>query len=399
MRLRALSHSMMTSGTHWIHFNLLIRDQVLADAVKIDGKYREWQSIQQNPVIRVGLELPVTDWAIGEHVVYRSLDALIGRGNFLIQAPTACYLINEDSLLPEEPGSDRVQNYLRVVRLADILCKQADHVDQTGGTPRLVFLHKASLTVPISYGADDLDQPFQVSEALESLLGSDEHKEQKRSILKATLYDRLANEADPDQRFRRLLRNLNDLAREFRERYQLFVCEFDFEEVREELEEKRRDYLTRLNATFHDVGGKLLSVPVAFYIAVTKMAPLPGIGSPFETLVLNTVVALAVLIVGLYIWMLLNSYRHTLDTTGEEYRALLGRWQSHLKFAEQKEEVEQTRQTLDKRRHRLLTYFRITSWTVIVTVVMTLGLYLMRLFRWEAAIWDGLKAVKTLLLP
>ncbi|UHD14600.1 hypothetical protein [Thiocapsa bogorovii] len=133
------------------------------------------------------------------------------------------------------------------------------------------------------------------------MLDSDEHKEQKRSILKATLYDLLASETDPDRRFRRLLRNLPDLAREFRERYQLFVCEFDFEEVREELEEKRRDYLVRLNAAFHDMGAKLLSVPVAFYIAVSKMAPLTSTASTFETLVLNTVVALAVVIVSLYI--------------------------------------------------------------------------------------------------
>lgn len=378
--------------------DLLIRDKVLDDTVKIDGKYSDWSKIQPNPSIRAGLELPVTDWASDEHVIYRSLDALIGRGYFLMQAPTGCYLIDEDTLVPEEPGNDRVQNYLRAVRLADLLWKQADHLDRSEGTLRLVFLHKASLTVSVAYRADDLDLPIEGLEALESLLESGEHKEQKRSILKATLYDLLASKADPDQRFRRLLRNLSNLAREFRERYQLFVCEFDFEEVRKELEEKRRDYLVRLNATFHDMGAKLLSVPVAFYLAVTKMEPLPSTGSPFEALVLNTVVALAVVLVGLYIWMLLNSHRHTLDATGDEYTALLTRWQSRLRFAEQKEEVKQTHQILDKRLRRLLTYFRITSWTVIGTVVITLGLYLMRLFRWEAAIWDGLKAIKAMLI-
>lgn len=379
--------------------DLLVRDQVLGDAVKIDGRYSGWSNIQPNPALRAGLELPVTDWALGDYVIYRSLDTLIGRGNFLLRAPTECYLIDEDALVPEEPGSDRVRNYLRVVRLADLLCQQADHVDRTGGTPRLVFLHKASLTVPVTYRADDLDRSIQGLEALESLLESGEHKEQKRSILKAALYDLLASETDPDRRFRRLLSNLTDLAREFRERYQLFVCEFDFEEVREELEEKRRDYLVRLNATFHDMGAKPLSVPVAFYVAVTKMVPLPSTGSPFETLVLNTVVALAVVIVSLYIWMLLNSHRHTLRATGEEYTALLNRWQSRLRFAEQREEVKQTCKTLDDRRDQLIAYFLITSRTVAGTVILTLGLYLMRLFRWETAIWDGLRALKVMLLP
>lgn len=336
---------------------------------------------------------------MGDHVIYRNLDALIGRGQFLLQAPTACYLIDEDSLLPEDPGSDRAQRYLRAVKLAELLQGQADYLDQQGGTPRLVFLHKVSLTLPITYDADDLQQPIQGLDVLESLLESDEHQEQKRSILKAALFDLVATEADPDQRFRRLLHNLPDFARLFRERYQLFVCEFDFDEVREELEEKRRDYLVRLNACFHEMGAKLLSVPVAFYIAVTKMAPFPASGSPFETLILNTVVLLAVVIVGLYIGMLLNSHRHTLDATGDEYRALLERWQARLRFAEQRQEVERTRATLDKRRQRVISYFRITSWTVFATVLVTLGLYLMRLFRWEPAIWDWLSSVKSLLMP
>ncbi|UHD14601.1 hypothetical protein [Thiocapsa bogorovii] len=97
--------------------------------------------------------------------------------------------------------------------------------------------------------------------------------------------------------------------------------------------------------------------------------------------------------------MLLNSHRQTLDATGEEYTALLNRWQSRLRFAEQKGEVEETRQTLDKRRRRLLGYFRITSLTVVGTVGITLGLYLMRLFRWETAIWDALRSLKTTLFP
>jgi len=61
--------------------------------------------------------------------------------------------------------------------------------------------------------------------------------------------------------------------------------------------------------------------------------------------------------------------------------------------------VEQTRQTLDNRRRRLIGYFRITSSTVFVTLVVTLGLYLMRLFRWETAISNWLSSVKTMLLP
>ncbi|AGA89333.1 hypothetical protein Thimo_0475 [Thioflavicoccus mobilis 8321] len=56
------------------------------------------------------------------------------------------------------------------------------------------------------------------------------------------------------------------------------------------------------------------------------------------------------------------------------------------------------RETLHHLRHLLLAYFRITFWTVVGTVVVTLGLYLMRLFRRETTNWDWLRATKTTLL-
>jgi hypothetical protein len=66
----------------------------------------------------------------------------------------------------------------------------------------------------------------------------------------------------------------------------VFVCALDFEAMGKELEEKRRDYLVRLNAAFHDMGTRLLSVPVAIYLALTKMQPLPATGEAFEALLL-----------------------------------------------------------------------------------------------------------------
>jgi hypothetical protein len=377
----------------------LIRAGVLDDSLEVDGRFKVWVEVPPTSGQRVRIELPVAAWVAGSHVVYRNLDDLIRTGLFLTQAPAACYLVDEDLLLPPDKPSGPVAGYLQAVDLAQLLAEQADHHDQIGGKPRLIFLHKASLTLPIDYHVGDLGEPLEGLDQLRELLASGEHKEQKRSILKAVLYERLASEPTQSERFRRLLRHLPELVREFRERYQLFICEFDFEEVREELEEKRRDYLGRLNAAFHDMGAKLLSVPVAFYLAFTKMKPLPAAGDAFEALLLNVVVTLAVLLVSLYIWMLLNSHRHTLLATAEEYGALLARWYDKLQFPEQQAEVDKTRSALDRRKGRLLTYFRVTRWSIIATVLITLALFLMRVFRWEDPVWNALLGLKTWLLP
>jgi hypothetical protein len=378
--------------------DLLVRAGALEDSLELAGKLTRWADVPPTSTRQIRVELPVAVWADGAHVVYRNLDALIGRGAFLTQAPTACYLVDEDLLLPQDTPSGPAAGYLQAVELAQILAEQADHQDRSGGKPRLIFLHTASLTLPIDYDAGDLSAPLEGVDQLAELLGSGEHKEQKRSILKAVLHDRLAMEPDPAQRFRRLLRHLPEFVREFRERYQLFVCEFDFEEVRKELEEKRRDYLVRLNATFHDMGAKLLSVPVAFYLAFTKMKPLPATGDVFEAVLLNSVVTLAVLLVSLYILMLLNSHRHTLLATAEEYDALLARWFEKLTFPEQRAEVDDTRRTLDRRKARLLTYFGVTRWSILATVLIMIGLFLMRMFRWEDGVWNALLGLKALLV-
>ncbi len=378
--------------------DLLIGDKVLDELVQVGRAQRDWSTFSRDNADVIRIRLPVADWGVGDCVVYRNLRALIGRGRFLTVLPRAFYLIDEGIIVPPDEGTATVRCYLRAVALTELLTQQADHIDHASGTPRLVFLHKVSIAVPVVYDEGNLSVPIEGLEDLQTLLASPEHREQKRSILKAALYDLLATEKEGD-RFRRLLRHIKELSQEFRERYQLFVSEFDFNEVREELEERRRDYLTRLNGAFNDVGAKLLSVPVAFYIAVTKMEPLPVSGSPFEALVLNSVVSLAVLIVCIYILMLLNSHRHTLMATGQEYANLFDRWLGKLRFAEQKAQVQQTLDDLDRRRRRLLWYFRVTVFSVVGTLIITLALYLLRLFRWEDETWIALQAVQTLFLP
>lgn len=394
----ALEGNVKLSSETYDALDLLIGDHVLDDLVQVGREQRQWRAFSRDSDDVIRVKLPLADWGIGGSVVYRNLSALIGGGQFLTAAPGTFYLIDEDVIVPPDEGGAAVKSYLRTVSLVELLARQADHIDRAGGVPRLIFLHKISITIPIVYGERDLAEPVDGLEALQALLSSEEHREQKRSLLKAALYDLLATEKETN-RFRRLLRHLKELSQEVRERYQLFVCEFDFEEVREELEEKRRDYLSRLNSAFTDIGAKLLSVPLAFYIAVTKMEPLPSSGSPFETLVLNSVVSLAVVIVSIYILMLLNSHRHTLVATGQEYASLFDRWRDKLKFAEQTEQVQHTLDTLDRRRHLLLRYFRVTNLSVIATLLITAFLYILRLFRWEDEAWAALQAAKALVLP
>lgn len=378
--------------------DLLIRSGELDGTVQIGRTQKDWTELSRDCAAVIHLTLPLIDWGGGEHVVYRNLGALVSRGQFLTAAPETLYLIDEDVIVPPDAPGPSDNNYLQAVALAALLAHQADHEDRAGGRPRLIFLHKVSLAIPIVYTAEDLVEPIEGLLSLQELLSSSEHREQKRSILKATLHDLLAAEKEAN-RFRRLLGHSKELSQTFRERYQLFVCEFDFEEVREELEEKRRDYLARLNSTFTDLGAKLLSIPVAFYLAVTKMAPLPAAGSAFEAVVLNSVVTLAVVTVSVYILMLMNSQQHTLTATTEEYTALLNRWRERLKFPEQLEAVVRTGAALDRRRHRIRAYFNITTASVLGTLAITLGLYLVRLFRWESAVWDALRALKAIIVP
>lgn len=377
---------------------LLIRGRALDDTIQVGRTQRPWAELSRDSAEVIHLMLPLVDWGYGDHVVYRSLDALIGRDQFLTAAPETLYLIDEDVIVPPDAPDARVSNYLQAVALTALLTEQADHEDHAGGRLRLIFLHKVSLAIPIVYGPEDLAEPIEGLDTLRDLLTSTEHREQKRSIFKAVLHDVLAAEKEAN-RFRRLLGHLKELSQTFRERYQLFVCEFDFEEVREELEEKQRDYLTRLNGAFTDLGAKLLSIPLAFYLAVTKMEPMPSTGSAFEAVVLNSVVTLAVITVSVYMLMLINSQQHTLTATGEEYKALFVRWRGRLKFPEQQEDIESIGAKLDRRLRRVHFYFAITTSSVLGTLVITLVLYLVRLLRWESALWDALRTLKSVVLP
>lgn len=393
----AIDLELVLSPAIWGALDLLIQDRVLGDSVQVGRNTRPWTAVARDITETVTVQLPILDWAEGSCVAYRSLDALIKRGRFMNAAPGAMFLIDENLIVPPDAPTGAVDNYLQAVALTSLLEGQADHLDRTGGRVKCVFLHKASLTLPIEYGEADLREPIEGLETLRELLASDEHREQKRSIFKAALYECLANTQEPS-RFRHLLRSLPQFSKDFCERYQLFVSEYDFEKVREELEEKRRDCLSKLNGTFNDLSGKLLSIPVALYVALTTMKPLPATGSPFEAFAHNSVVLVAAFVVAGYVLLVKKSQRNTLDAITSEYSGLFRRWSNRLRFADQRREIDVTKDALDERKRRLINYFRITNASVYVTMLLTLSLYVLRLMRWEDKLVMVLRAVKDFLL-
>jgi hypothetical protein len=103
--------------------DLLIRAGALEESLELAGKLTPWADVPPTSTQQIRVELPVAVWADGSHVVYRNLDALIGRGAFLTQAPAACYLVDEDLLLPQDSPSGPAAGYLQAVELAQLLAR------------------------------------------------------------------------------------------------------------------------------------------------------------------------------------------------------------------------------------------------------------------------------------
>ncbi len=185
-------------------------------------------------------------------------------GFFLCAPPQEYYLVAEkyapgDSVVPE-----RVGDYLRVPRLLKFLKSVADAEIDRGGRLYLVFLSGKKLDIPVIYSASDLCTvpSLAMIEELEESVLSKPHQQTKSELFKRALTRRLQDVAE-SKRFSRVLAGFDELRKSFNADLDHFLSEFDFERLREQFEQKRLEYVLKINAAIGDLVSKLLAIPIA----------------------------------------------------------------------------------------------------------------------------------------
>jgi hypothetical protein len=196
----------------------------------------------------------------------KTRDDLLLHHNFMVKAPDEYFIAEDDYLSSEHKKNFTAARYDDTRALAQLVQDSADFIDNSDLGLKCILLLPAKLEIPIRYGAEDLRSTPGLGELSEEFgSAATKHKDQRKMILKVVLSEMLST-LQPDVRFPTLLSRFHDFKQRVRDGYDLYVAEFSFEKVLEEVNSHKLDYTIKLNKVFSDIQNQLLAVPAALIL-------------------------------------------------------------------------------------------------------------------------------------
>lgn len=263
--------------------------------------------------LRVTANDPKGSWG----VVATDMNQLLQRSSERLHEPRHYYVISERYASSDNPNllPRAIERYRSVLRFVGTLRESADYFDKQGGT--LIYLGDDKYELAVQY--DNADLEAMDNGALDKLLvafadTNDAHKEQKLSLLSKSVRS-ITSTVPPKTRFSVMLRHLAELQKHFADGYRLFVADFSYDKVMNQIEAAKVEEIGKIHKAFADIQNQILGIPVATVVVATQMKAAKDVGYEFW---LNTAV-----LVGCYVFVVLSALvlrnqLHTLDTLAEE---------------------------------------------------------------------------------
>ncbi|WP_432719868.1 hypothetical protein R0382_003633 [Jeongeupia wiesaeckerbachi] len=279
------------------------------------------------------------------------------------------FLLDEVWASGDADPPELVARYQIVLKLIELFGECAAYLDKDA--QELVLVDGGKLTIPVSYSVKHLTElDVRKVEELLSRFGLDTHREQKLSIL-AKEIRAICSPITLRNRFAFLLEHVAELLKRFDEGYRLFVADFSYEKIVNQMEVAKLEELAKIHKTFADVQNQILGIPVATIIVATQLKPTSAVDA---TLWVNSAVLVGVWVFAILTWLVLRNQLHTLNAIEEEIDR---KWKKiETDYAAIKDIVSGTFTAL---KHRLRTQrvaFRAVDAVVVVGVLMAHIVYL-----------------------
>jgi len=247
----------------------------------------------------------------GPHALFvKSFPNLLKLYDTLYKKPTA-FFIDEPRYYSEDTCNppDIINKYYYTLSFIKVLTNIADFVDEADPRYlRLIYLLKEKCEIRIDYDATDVELTS-TSDVLIDFTQTGPHEINKRDILKGVIIDVLRNS---DTTFKTILRSINEISRRATDNYAVFVSEFSFDKIRDEIEKRKTEFILRINKTFSDIQDKLLGIPVALIVASTQI----DIKNSYTK---NTAIMFGISIFTILMSCLIQNQLHNLKVIKDEY--------------------------------------------------------------------------------
>lgn len=244
----------------------------------------------------------------------RDLDALLAHPEARSVEPEHYYLYATNYARGDANPPAEMASYRRVLQFINRLKQAATAFDPARQT--LIFVRgEDRLLIPITYSALHLSNLDELSfDGLEHLFSDGLHEDQKLEILAQAIFSLVAGTPSA-QRFVYLMRNVADLHGAVKNGYRLFVSNFSFAKVQNEVENAKLEFIGKIHKTVVDIQGQLLGIPIATFVVASQMKR--ALGCSAEILTNVAVTAGAWIFLVLFLLAIANQWM-TLGAIGKE---------------------------------------------------------------------------------
>lgn len=279
------------------------------------------------------------------------------------------YLLPQAWACTDNAPPEQVQRYRHVLDFINLLAESSAYLDKENQD--LVYIDDGKFILPLHYTTQDLAGMDTASlQALLARFSQDTHREQKLTIV-AKAVQKICGARSPQQRFSGLLEHLPDLLKQFDEGYRLFVADFSYEKILDQMETAKLEELAKIHKTFADVQNQILGIPVATIIVATQLKETSAVDAIFWV---NSAILVGVWVFVVLTWLVMRNQLHTLDALDDE----IARKQKKIEtdYAQVKDVVSGVFPKLKARLKTQRWAFRTVDIVVSVGLIMSHAMYL-----------------------
>lgn len=243
-----------------------------------------------------------------------SWQELLDHHSFRFSAPKEFFVAQENYFNEENITTVSSTRYYSILSLISVLKETADYVDSTLDGLKLIFLANSKFELPINYQYISFrDTPGSLELANEFKSASTKHLEQRKAIVKTVLSEMLSSVV-ASARFKDLLERFAEFTKKIKDNYELYVAEFSFEKVLDEVEAHKLDYTIKINKVFSDIQSQLLAIPAALILVGSQLTNEGALSWK------NSLIIVGVFVYSVLMDLLIRNQRNSLFAIGNEIR-------------------------------------------------------------------------------
>jgi hypothetical protein len=271
-------------------------------------------SIQSgSPLMGEAVEVYAGNPKIAIGIIATNLDDLLTAPKAKFRERPRYFVIDSKFSCLDEVVPESIVRYRQMLKLIELIKESSAYLDEESG--EFIFIDDGKFPLPIRYSGEQLQHAdiTVISQLLEAFI-NDTHREQKLAILSKSVRT-ICGGANPNERFGVLLAHLVDLQKSFSEGYRLFVADFSYDKIINQLETAKLQEIGKIHKTFSDIQNQILGIPVATVVVATQMKKATDVGYEFWV---NTAVLIGCWVFVILSLLILKNQQHTLRAIGEE---------------------------------------------------------------------------------